>query len=214
MSTYTSEQAAGIDWARRWEKYDIPLRYRGLGVADMQRTPANSRALDMTANLVETWPARRPVGGDTLSQDRSLIGKGVIAIGAYGTGKTRLVCAAATDVARRYNTAVRYIPVAKYFTSIKDSPDTAPYLKRTVMTVPLLVWDDQGTEYDSGSGWVGSEIYRILRDRFDHARPTLITTNLALAEWSKKYQGSMFSFLHEAFDAAVITGEDWRRAKR
>lgn len=215
MSVYTPEQAAQIDWRARWQAYRIPVRFQGLGVADMKRTPDNSAALDLATSIVETWPLRRiqPDGGE-LVDDRTLIGRGGVILGPYGTGKTRLVCATATDIARRYSTQALYVPVASYFSPAQHERTDVAELRPRVLTVPLLIWDDQGTEYESGSGWVGSQVYRILRERFDNARPTLITTNIRLADWSTKYEGSMFSFLHEAFDAVILGGEDWRRAKR
>lgn len=214
MSAYTPEQAAQIDWTARWEKYHIPVRFQGLGLADMDRTEDNAKALDFAQRIVDTWPQRRPLRDAELPEDRSLIGKGGIIIGAYGTGKTRLMCATATDVARRYNTAALYVPVARFFSLGKDNPEAALALRRQVTRVPFLLWDDQGTEYESGSGWVGSEVYRILRGRFDRALPTLITTNVPLPEWSTKYEGSLFSFLQEAFDAVILGGKDRRRAAR
>lgn len=232
MTAYTAEQAAQIDWHRRWRRYGLPTRFWDLGVADMQPTPDNTLALGMAADIVASWPKRRPQAGDPLPEDRSLLGKGGIVIGPYSTGKTRLMCGIATDIARTYNTEFLYMPVAKYFSlgkEISQATDVAVKLRddehveivrkltrirRRVITVPLLVWDDQGKEYESGSGWVGAENYRILRERFDRHRPTLITTNVPLPEWSDKYEGSMFSFLHEAFDAAAIGGMDWRRAGR
>jgi DNA replication protein DnaC len=197
----------------------------------MERTGDNAAALEMGAHIVTSWPRRRPLGDD-LPEDRSLMGKGGIVIGPAATGKTRLVCAIATDIARIYSTAVLYMPVVKYFgvgRQIQQATDLAVKLRdeeyltkvksltrlqERVMTVPLLVWDDQGKEHDTGSGWVGAEVYRIFRERFDHHRPTLVTTNVALPQWSERYESAMFSFLHEAFDAASIGGQDWRRARR
>lgn len=231
MSAYTPEQAARINWAARWKSYGIPSRFWNLGIADMERTQHNARALGMAMGMVETWKARRepPTDGEPASE---MLGLGQIYTGAYATGKTRLACATATDIARRYNTAVLYMPVTQFFTlgrKLGEAKDTAVKtgdvaalddmrkirrVTQLVETIPLLVWDDLGKEYSSASGWNGSEVYRILRKRFDHARPTLITTNVPLTEWNEKYDGSMFSFLHEAFDAANLGGEDRRRARR
>ncbi|MFE9834051.1 hypothetical protein ACFYP4_02710 [Streptomyces sp. NPDC005551] len=231
MSAYTAEQAAQINWTQRWMRYSIPRRFWGLGLADMQRTEANARGLDMGQRIVDTWPQRRPPVTE-LPEDRSLMGKGAIAIGPAATGKTRLMCAIATDIARMYNTEVLYMPVVTFFalghklrqateTAVKlrdeESMQTVKKLTRMqelVLRVPLLIWDDQGKEHDSGSGWVGAESYRILRERFDHCRPTLATTNVPLPEWSEKYESAMFSFLHEAFEAESLGGRDWRRAGR
>jgi DNA replication protein DnaC len=231
VSVYTPEQAARINWSARWEKYQLPRRFWDLGLADMKRTRDNARALDMGYDLVQTWPQRRQLG-DEMPEDRTQMGKGFIVIGPPATGKTRMVCAIATDIARTYSTEVLYMPVVSFFAlgrkiqqetdiavKLRDEESLAKVKKLTrlqelVTRVPLLIWDDQGKEYDSGSGWNGTEVYRIFRTRFDRCLPTLTTTNVPLPQWSEKYEGAMFSFLHEAFDAAAIGGEDWRRAGR
>jgi DNA replication protein DnaC len=231
VSVYTPEQAAHVNWNGRWQKYQLPKRFWGLGLADMKRTQDNARGLDMGYDMVNTWRQRRPLGSD-LPEDRSKMGKGGIVIGPPATGKTRLVCAIATDIARMYNTEVLYMPVVNFFDlgnkardakeiafKLRDEESLEEFkrlrrLRDHIVKVPVLVWDDQGKEYDSGSGWNGSEVYRIFRTRFDRCLPTLATTNVPLPKWSEKYESAMFSFLHEAFDAAVIGGEDWRRAGR
>jgi DNA replication protein DnaC len=231
VSTYTPEQAAQINWTARWAKYRVPRRFWGLGLADMRRTPDNAQGLDMGYDIVTGWRQRRPLA-DEMPEDRSKLGKGGIAIGPPATGKTRLMCAIATDVARMYNTEFLYMPVTSFFDlgnkardakeiafKLRDEETLNEYkrmrrLQDHVVRVPLLIWDDQGKEYDSGSGWNGSEVYRIFRTRFDRCLPTLATTNVPLPQWSEKYEAAMFSFLHEAFDAAAIGGEDWRRARR
>lgn len=229
MTAYTPEQASQIDWHRRWRSYGIPARYWNLGVADMQISPGNAGALGMARGMVETWPERRnpPTGTDTAHR---LLGRGQIYIGAYATGKSRLACAVGTDIARRYNTSVLYMPVTEFFTlgrRLERAVDVAGKLRdevamadvrriraqqQLVETTPLLLWDDLGKEYAAASGWTGSEVYRILRLRYDNNRPTIVTGNLPLPEWSAKYEGSLFSFIHEAFDRTVIGGEDRRRA--
>lgn len=231
MSAYTPEQAAQIDWTRRWRSYGIPTRFWGLNLSDMQRTKANAYAIDMARGMVDTWEARRtaPAEGET---PHGMLGLGQIYTGAYATGKTRLACAVATEIARYYNTSVLYMPVTEYFALGRDmaeakdlavrlrdeaSLESVRIIRRKqalVRTTPLLVWDDLGKEYGSASGWVGSEVYRIIRHRYDHHRPTIITTNVPLPEWSDRYEGSMFSFLHEAFDAATLSGQDLRRARK
>jgi DNA replication protein DnaC len=231
VSVYTPEQAGHINWTKRWRDYDIPRRFWGLGLADMQRTQDNAQALEMGYDIVKTWRQRRLLG-DEMPENRSKIGKGGILIGPAATGKTRLMCAIGTDIARTYSTEVLYMPVVSFFAlgrKIQQQTDIAVKLRdedsltklkrltriqELVTTVPLLLWDDQGKEHDSGSGWIGSEVYRILRTRFDRCLPTLATTNVPLPKWSEKYESAMFSFLHEAFDAAAIGGEDWRRAGR
>lgn len=231
MSAYTAEQTAQIDWPRRWKAYGIPSRFWNFGLGDMVPAEPQGYAWRGANGMVETWPERRTPPVDT-SPAHTLLGVGQIYIGAYATGKTRLACATATDIARRYNTSVLYMPVTEFFAlgrKLRDATDAAVKLRdpgaaeeavrirrllKLVETTPLLVWDDMGKEYGTASGYNGSEVYRILRTRFDRNRPSILTTNIPLPEWSERYEGSMFSFLHEAFDAFTLKGADRRRAKR
>lgn len=76
--------------------------------------------------------------------------------------------------------------------------------------VKLLALDDVGKEYDSGSGFTGSTLHALLRDRFDQGCPTLITTNLNPSAWRTYYGSAMYSFIHQAYEHFEVTGADRR----
>jgi DNA replication protein DnaC len=77
------------------------------------------------------------------------------------------------------------------------------------LNVRLLVLDDLGKEY--GSKYDDTSFDEILRARYDKALPTIITTNVPLENWGKKYGEAMGSFGHEAFRLVRIMGEDLRK---
>jgi DNA replication protein DnaC len=77
------------------------------------------------------------------------------------------------------------------------------------LNVRVLVLDDLGKEY--GSKYDDSSFDEILRARYDKALPTIITTNVPLENWGKKYGEAMGSFAHEAFRLVRIIGEDLRK---
>jgi DNA replication protein DnaC len=56
-----------------------------------------------------------------------------------------------------------------------------------VRTVAALVIDDLGAEYASDSGWLLSRLYSLLSARYDAMAPTVITTNLAPADFPTRY---------------------------
>lgn len=218
-----------IDYASRWKRFNLPVRYQGVRLKDSQMTPANRDALLAALEFANTFEDRfAPTASGTKPE---LLGRGQVFIGNPGTGKSRIACGAAIEAHLNTDLRVLYLPVTNYFAlgreqqkfitlaeKLRDEESLALVKKLQeridrVMTVPLLVFDDLGKEYSAASGWVGTEIHRILRTRFDKGRPTAITSNLPLEEW-KKYDGAMYSFLQEAFDCTVIGGEDWRRAGR
>jgi DNA replication protein DnaC len=73
----------------------------------------------------------------------------------------------------------------------------------------VLVLDDLGKEY--GSSYDNTSFDEILRARYDKALPTIVTTNVPLENWGKKYGEAMGSFAHEAFRLVRIKGEDLRK---
>lgn len=216
-----------VDLARRWRKYRIPVRYQGLRLTDSQMTPANRAALLLARRFADSYTERyAPLAS---GERPELLGRGVLLTGNPGTGKTRIACGAATEAHIASNTSVLYLPVTNYFAlgreqqkfttlaeKLKD-PDAISrvwdlqQLIDSVVRVPLLVFDDMGKEYSASSGWVATEVHRILRTRFDKGRPSFLTSNLPIEEW-KKYDGAMHSFLQEACDIVNLGGEDWRRA--
>lgn len=231
MSYYTPEAAGNINWVERWKRHRIPQRFWGLELQCMTMTAENRRALLAAKEFVDTFDQRYIGPDQEPGADRTLLGKGLVIVGAPGAGKSRLACGVATSVHLETNQSVLYMPVTNYFAlgrelqqlqdtakklghvDLLDSVDRLLRLRHQVLTKPLLIWDDLGKEYTSASDWVGKEVHRILRTRFDKGLPTIISTNVELSEWNK-YDGAMFSFLHEAFDVAAFSGKDWRRARQ
>lgn len=229
---YTTEQAATINWAERWKRHRIPQRLWGLGLESFRVSEGNAECVNFAVEFVKTWRQRYLGANPEAPEDRSLIGRGLIFVGSAGSGKTHLACATATTIHQLYNDATLYMPVTNFFAlgrDLQDAKDTAVKLgdpeslaelnklralKRSVFTKPLYVGDDMGKEYSAASGFVGTEVHRILRTRYDKGLPSILTTNVPLTEWSSRYDPAMYSFLHEAFDVAAFSIKDQRRARK
>ena len=82
---------------------------------------------------------------------------------------------------------------------------------KTRLRADFVLFDDVGQEYESASGWSNSQFNDVLRFRFNRGLPSILTSNLPVAEWAKRYSDSMASFLHEATTIVALTGEDFRR---
>lgn len=74
----------------------------------------------------------------------------------------------------------------------------------------LVVLDDVGKEYHSGSGWAEGEFNALLRKRYRCGYPTIITTNIPPALWKGVYGAAAGSFVHEAYVLAEIVSPDKR----
>lgn len=83
----------------------------------------------------------------------------------------------------------------------------------------LVVLDDVGTEYRSGTGWTQSELNGLLRLRHRYGYPTIITSNFSIQAgvdrvkqpgWASVYGEALGSFAREAFLEVPITGLDRR----
>lgn len=226
MSYYTSAQAATIPWDKRWARAKIPARFRGLGIQTLRLIPENVAGLKAARDFVETFHDRY---AGAQPEGPQKVGRGLLIVGPQGTGKTRIACALATDVHLNTNHGVLYLPVTEYFHISRNTSNIVGLAEKTrdpelleevkkareflrrVERVPLLVWDDLGKEYSTGNGWVGTEVHRVLRERFDRGFPTVLTTNI-LQEEINGYDRALGDFIHEAFDTAVINGKSWRRA--
>lgn len=79
------------------------------------------------------------------------------------------------------------------------------------MNIRVLVLDDLGKEY--GTDYTSAGFDEILRSRYDKALPTIVTTNVPLESWGRKYGEAMESFANEAFIRVPVGKKDLRRAK-
>lgn len=119
---------------------------------------------------------------------------------------------------------VYYMTYPEFLTRKKSLMDADPESKRAMfqeleglhgraendrLNVRVLVLDDLGKEY--GSDYNNTSFDEILRSRYDKGLPTIITTNVELDSWEKKYGKAMASFGFEAFRRVRILGEDLRK---
>ena len=77
--------------------------------------------------------------------------------------------------------------------------------------IRVLIIDDLGKEHTSMSGWQSNMFHHILRTRFNHGLPTIVTTNIKLENWASEYGDATESFANEAFIYLPVTTEDLRK---
>ena len=139
----------------------------------------------------------------------------VLMAGPAGVGKTHLSLAMAGRVAAA-GYGVVYTPIQRMMDALegeKFSRDKK-YLgaSDTYLDCDLLVLDDLGTEF--ASSFTSAALFNILNTRLVEERPTIISTNLELAEINARYHERMASRLIYGYKMLRLSGDDIRGIKK
>ena len=143
----------------------------------------------------------------------SVHAKGILMLGETGLGKTHLSLAIANRVMEREYT-VLYDTVSVFMDRAEGErfgrlPDRDTLGR--MMAADLLVLDDLGAEYVSPFGT--ASLYRVIDTRLERKRPTLISTNLTVAQLQTRYENRLISRLFSLFTTLTFVGKDIRQIK-
>jgi DNA replication protein DnaC len=104
----------------------------------------------------------------------------LVLFGGYGTGKTHLAAAIATEVLRHQQRVI-FAVVPDLLDHLRatfgpDSPVAYDDRFEMIREVGLLILDDLGTE--NTTSWAREKLYQLINHRYNDALPTVITSNL------------------------------------
>jgi DNA replication protein DnaC len=176
----------------------IPPRYRD-AVADHPR---------VTAWVAETAAAGRPGPGGTRG---IATGPSLLIAGPTGTGKTHQAYGAVralltAGVRLRWEATT----AADLYAAQRPQQSNDPGRQLWALArCPLLLLDDLGAAKQSP--WTEELTYRLVNHRYNQLLPTLVTTNLPVAELRDAVGDRVASRLAEMTDRVILTGHDRRR---
>lgn len=136
---------------------------------------------------------------------------GILMLGGTGLGKTHLSLAIAREVLEK-GYSVIYGSAPELFRKMerehfgRSEGDTASALQEA----QLLILDDLGAEFESK--FYNSALYSILNNRMNAALPTIVNTNLDLAELNERYGERITSRLN-TMEQLMFAGSDVRLQK-
>jgi len=131
--------------------------------------------------------------------------------GNVGAGKTHAAVALLRDAATRDERKGRFVQATALFLELRASFGQAGFSEEQVfgkyLANSVLVIDDLGAE--KVSDYVRASWYHIIEARYAEMRPTVVTSNLSLAEISAAYGDRIASRIASGF-VLNFRGEDWR----
>lgn len=171
-------------------------------------------------------------GGTILRADGvSSSGHGLLLIGSPGVGKSLLASVILQQAAKLE--VFRTVPAPSQPIRFMYYPEVLEIAKKAMGNdeaasalmdalfgrttakeqIAVLVIDDLGKEHRTSSKWAENMFDHLLRSRHNKGLPTIITSNIPLANWAVEYGASMESFAHEALTPLPIASPTGDRRK-
>ena len=144
-------------------------------------------------------------------------GWGLILTGVVGSGKTHVALGLAVlalgSGASAYATSLGELLLSIRSSYQREVERSEAELLERVCTVDLLVLDDLGIE--KPTEWAKERLAYLINRRYSCRRPTIVTTNLALDELEKRWDGRVMSRLYGSCQAVGFSSvADHRRVQR
>ncbi|MBQ6570049.1 MAG: ATP-binding protein, partial [Clostridia bacterium] len=146
------------------------------------------------------------------AEDFSLSSQSLLFMGATGLGKTHLSLAIADVVTKKgfgvvYGSAQGFLNQLEQEHFGKNNAQGDEY-RTMLLDCDLLILDDLGSEFSTS--FTVSSIYDIINTRILSGKPTIISTNLTLAEIEDRYSERILSRLCGCYKVFKFDGSDIR----
>lgn len=189
-------------WQRKIGEAGIPERFRDRRLSTYMATlDGQKRALAFAQGYAAHFDEIRKTGRSALF------------IGQPGAGKTHLAVGIGLEIMERGNT-VLFTTVMRAVRRIKDTwgrgTESESEAIAALVFPDLLILDEVGVQFGSDTEKI--LLFDILNERYERRRPTILMSNLTLAEVEKYLGERVFDRLREDGGRCIIF--DWQSFRR
>lgn len=134
----------------------------------------------------------------------------LLLLGLGGRGKTTIAAGVAADLTRQ-GRSVLFRPMPDLLDDIKATwgdNEEQEKLRQLLRSVRYLFLDDIGTEIPRD--WVGEFLYALLNHRHNNHLPTILTTNLSIAELGNHLGDRIWGRVKRMVEPVLMDGDDLR----
>jgi DNA replication protein DnaC len=180
----------------------IDLDYQRLGWMDA--TNVESKALDLVHDYIEH------------AENFVRTGYGLFLFGSKGSGKTLLATLLLKMLlGRGFDGYFTTFPaMIEHHTEGWRDPEQKLWFEQRIVNAGILVIDDVGRELKNSNASldiIEAMFDKVIRSRVSGCRPTILTTNFDIKDFTTKYKGNVVSLLSGRNDFYEFVGNDFRK---